>query len=221
MAEIDIACPNCGNQRSVSDDLAGKKIKCMKCQTVFTVKGPPPKPAAKPAAKPAPAPAKPAVRVAKPIKPKDEEDENPNPYTMVEENLAARCPFCAMLLDPPDALICLHCGYHMEKRRRVESKQTYERTAGDYFIWHLPTIGCFIAVLVLIGIDVYCLMHMSGWVHDWDIEELVPAGCFSTWIVVISMLFIFLAGRLVFRRLVYRFAPPEKEVKGGLDEAAD
>src|SRR5579871_4394652 len=107
MAEIVITCPACGDKRTVSDDLAGKKIKCHKCQAIYPVKAPP-KPAPAPAVKqPAKAvPAKPAARAAKPVKAKEEEEDS-NPYTMREENLSIRCPFCAQLLDPPDAKICL------------------------------------------------------------------------------------------------------------------
>src|SRR5690348_8392198 len=115
MAEIDITCPECGNRRGVPDDLVGKKIKCKKCQSVFTVKAP--VKATKPAAPPKPV--APAQTEAPPnvfaIK-KEEEKEDRNPYVMREENLAARCPFCAMLMDPPDSKICLHCGYDMQKR---------------------------------------------------------------------------------------------------------
>ena len=98
MPEIDITCPECGNRRGVPDDLVGKKIKCKKCQSVFTVKAPAAKPAkpAKPAG-PNKTAAPPNVTVI-PIK-KEEEKEDRNPYVMREENLAARCPFCALLLD--------------------------------------------------------------------------------------------------------------------------
>jgi hypothetical protein len=220
MAEIEIACPSCGDKRRVSDDLAGKKIKCKKCQGVFTVKAPPPaapagspKPAAKPGAQPAPA--KPAARAVRPVKAKEEEEENADPYTMREENLSVGCPFCAQLMEPPDAKICLHCGYDMQKRRRVESKQVYEQTGADYFIYHLSTIGCFVGIVVLVGLNVFCLLNMRGWVGGTDIAEVMGPDCFSTWLVIFSCFPIFFAARFIFRRLAYRFTPPEKEVKKG------
>src|SRR5262245_35301771 len=98
MAEIQITCPECGNQRGVPDDLVGKKIKCKKCQSVFTVKAA----AAKPAAPKKPTAVKAESSVIPIKKEKEEEKEDRNPYVMKEENLAARCPFCAMLMDPPD-----------------------------------------------------------------------------------------------------------------------
>ena len=45
-----------------------------------------------------------------------EEDDAQNPYGVTETNLDPRCPHCAYELDPPDARICLHCGYDMIKR---------------------------------------------------------------------------------------------------------
>jgi ribosomal protein L37AE/L43A len=212
MAEIEIVCPDCGDKRRVSDDLAGKKIKCRKCQAVFAVKGPAPKapaPAAKPAA------AKPAARAPKPIKPKDEEEDDSNPYTMSEVNLAARCPFCADLLDPPDAKICLNCGYDMLRRRRVESKQVYDQTAADYLIWHLSTILTFVGIVILIGVNVFCLINMRGWVKDAFFEEVMGPDCWSTWLVIMSMFPIFFGTRFIIRKLVWRFHPPEKQVKKG------
>src|SRR5262245_54188719 len=123
MADIEITCPECGNKRAVPGDLVGKKIKCKKCQSVFTVKAPaPPQPAAKAAAKPVAKNPSEKVTGANPavFGVKKEEEEDATPYTMRQEDLAARCPHCALPLDPPDTKICLHCGYHMQHRRRVE-----------------------------------------------------------------------------------------------------
>jgi hypothetical protein len=203
MAEIEITCPECGNKRAVPDDLLGKKIKCKKCQGVFTVKA---------AAAPKPGAKKP-VEKARP----DDDEGGADPYVMREENLAARCPHCALPLDPPDAAVCLHCGYHMQKRQRVISKQVYETTAVDYMLWHLPTLACFVAIGVLIGLDVFCVMNMSGWLKDSTVEGTIPPGCFSTWIVILTLFLIWLCGRFIFRRLVWKFTPPEKEKKAEVE----
>jgi len=213
MADFETVCPACGDKRSVSDDLAGKKIKCRKCQSVFTVKAPQakaPAPAAKPPAKPAPA--TPAARAPKPIKPKEEEDDA-SPYQMHDVNLSIRCPFCAQLLDPPDSKICLHCGYDMLKRKRVESKQVYHQTAGDYFMYHISTMATFVGIVALIGVNVFCLFKMREWVKDAFFEEVMGPDCWSTWLVIFSLFPIFFGTRFIIRRLVWRFQPPEKEVK--------
>src|SRR5512143_2862260 len=107
MATFDLSCPECGNTSKVPDDLVGKKIKCKKCQKIIVVQAP-----KSGAAKPT------AIKAASPAgknKGKDEDDDK-NPYIMQEVNLAARCPHCALPMDPPDAKVCIHCGYHMQKR---------------------------------------------------------------------------------------------------------
>jgi len=71
-------------------------------------------PAGKPAAKPTAA--KPGAKTAAPVL--TEEQDAKIAYGVTETSLAPRCPHCAYELDPPDAKICLHCGYHMTKRRR-------------------------------------------------------------------------------------------------------
>jgi len=218
MAEIEITCPECANKRSVPDDLAGKKIKCRKCQSIFTVKAPLPKAkpiAAKPiAAKPAGVQTKAAAQIEQKKIDDAEVIDGKNPYIMREENLAARCPFCAELMDPPDSKICLHCGYDMVKRKRRESKVTFERTFGDYVLHHLPTFGCFVAINILVAFDVIGVMLMEEWIGD----AVLPAGCFQLWLIIFSLFPIWKSGRFIFRRLVWNFHPQEKEKKKREDE---
>lgn len=206
MATFDLSCPECGNTSKVPDNLVGKKIRCKKCQKIIVVEAPKAgekKPAAKPTAIKAGTPAEKAKKT-------DDEDDDKNPYIMQEINLAARCPHCALPMDPPDAKVCVHCGYHMQKRQRIEQKVTYEITAVDYMLWHLPTVGCFIAIMILIGICVFCGVNMSDWI---DPEWPVKAGCFTTWIVIICLVPMWAAAKFIFKRLVWNFTPPEHEKK--------
>jgi len=231
MAEaINITCTQCGNASRVPAEAEGKKIRCKQCNAVFVVKSNP-KPAATPAAaKPpaakAPSPKAPAANApaAKPPvkavqakvvakKVEDEYEAAKNPYIMREENLAARCPFCAMSLDPPDSRICLHCGYDMQKRKRVESKKTYEITAGDYFMYHLPTILCFIGFCILITIDVLSLIFaediMEGsWFEEEQGKYLVKPGIIPLYVTLISLIGIVPCVKKIVTRLI-NFTPPE------------
>lgn len=196
MATYDFSCPQCGNTSKVNDGLVGKKIRCKKCQQIMVVQAEGKATAIK-SAKP-------------PAKKKDKDDDDRVSYTMREENLAARCPHCAQLMDPPDARICLHCGYDLQKRERKASKLTVEHAAPDYILWHLPTFGCFVADMTLITIVVLCVWNRSDW---FDFTDVIPAGCWATWIVVVCLFFMFLATRFIVRRLVWNFTPPEKEYK--------
>lgn len=204
MATFELSCPECGNTSKVPDNLAGKKIKCKKCQKIIVATAP-----AGPGGKSTATAIKSGTKAGSA---KKEEDDR-NPYVMREENLAARCPFCAQLMDPPDAKICLHCGYDMQKRHRKESRITEEITAADYLIWHLPTVGCFFGIMALIGICVFCGVQMGDWVSGSFADGLVKPGCFTTWIVIMCLIPIWAMSKLIFKRLVWNFTPPEKEVK--------
>lgn len=197
MADIQITCPECGNKRAVPEQLMGKKIKCKKCQSIFTVKAASAKSAA------------PGNRDVIPLK-KEEEDDR-SPYALREENLATRCPFCALPMDPPDAKICLNCGYDMLKRRRVDRKVVYERTFGDYLLWHLPTMGLILLMLVVIGVTVFLCVQVYPEQFD---DAVLPAGCFQVWTVIITLFIVYLSGRFVVKRLFRDFHPPEKEKRG-------
>jgi|DewCreStandDraft_4_1066084.scaffolds.fasta_scaffold239057_1 hypothetical protein len=193
MADIQISCPDCGNKRAVPEQLVGKKIKCKKCQAVFTVKAA--------SAKTASAGAREAI----PIKKEDEDDRSP--YALREENLATRCPFCALPIEPPDAKICLNCGYDMLKRRRVDQKVVYERTFGDYLLWHLPTIGLTVLILTIIGVTAYLCIE----VYPAQFEDaILPSGCFQVWTVIVALFVIYFSGKFVLKRLFKEFHPPEQ-----------
>jgi len=98
-------------------------------------------PAGKPAAKATAA--KPGAETGRSVL--TEEQDAKIAYGVTETSLAPRCPHCAYELDPPDAKICLHCGYHMTKRRREARITTLDHTGGDWFLHLMP------GVLALIG----------------------------------------------------------------------
>ncbi len=166
-------------------EAVGKKIKCKACQHVFAVPGDgPPKPAvakpatAKPATtKPASPPPPPPPVAAAPIPFKDDDDEDddtpgakPKAYgvTKDEDEDVARCPFCAVELDPPDTKICLNCGYDMTVRRRHRTVKTYSLTSGDYFMWWLPPAIWGTVLLLCGGCIGYSFFTLEGQVRSDD-----------------------------------------------------
>jgi len=184
-------CPNCRTGFQVPASVAGKKIRCKNCQTVFVAAAaPPPGPAAARPAKPAaPAgetfkladdapPAGQARVVKKAVPPQpapptedkvkrpydEDEDTGPAEYAVIKgADEVPRCPFCAKELDPPDTKICLNCGYDLLERRRHDSRKVYDLTAGDWIMHHLPAVACVVAIGILVAVDVICLMNMSDW----------------------------------------------------------
>jgi hypothetical protein len=193
-ASIEVTCPKCGNKSRAPATMQGKNARCKLCQVVFVVKGP-----------------------GGSIGDAEEEGIATNPYGVTHEDLAPRCPHCAYSMDPPDARICLHCGYDMQKRRRVESKKVYETTAGDVFAYHIPTVACLIGIAVLLTIDVLALIFrypiMQGsWFDNGDGTWVIKPGIIPLYIFLASLLGIVPCARFVIKRLI-RFVPPEVEKK--------
>ena len=215
MATIDIACPNCGNTSKGPDTVRGKKIRCKNCEHVFVV------PAAGTVA--SPKPPNPAEQRTLPPRVEEDDDEvAKNPYGVVQENLAPRCPHCALPMDPPDAKICIHCGYHMVKRQRKERKITYERTFGDYVLWHLPTLACFIGIGILIAFDALCVVlwypaMVEGSTIGDIFGEALSRSCCSVWTVIVSLYFIWKMGKFIIVKRLMHFTPPEQEKKVSQD----
>jgi predicted Zn finger-like uncharacterized protein len=234
---IQSRCPNCRTAFQVPAEVVGKRIRCKKCQTVFTVDAAGSAPArAKPIAKPArPASTGPKPATAKPVSatpppnatPKrpyeDDDDSGPPEYTVIpDDSDVARCPFCALELDPPDTLICLNCGYDLLERRRHDSKKVYQHTFGDYVVHHLPTAACLLIMGLMIALCVVCILYMGEWFEGSIFESdetdpntgkkkyYLPPGFCTVWIVVPSLFIIWKCGVFAFKRIVFQWRPPDK-----------
>lgn len=233
-APIDTTCPNCATVLRVPAELAGKKVKCKKCNTVIAIPA-----AAKPLPpellKPGPAKAKPVT--AKPAPPppaadaplklaKDEDDDDDaSPMGVIKESDAPRCPHCAKDMDPPDAMICLHCGYDLRERKRKESKAVVEQTFFDYFVHHIGAVLLlFLAIGLIVG-SVICWINMDDWMtsmfsgtfleNDKDpvtnkTSFIVKPWCFSLWILIIVLWIDYYCAKWIFRRFFINYRPPEK-----------
>jgi predicted Zn finger-like uncharacterized protein len=193
---IQARCPNCRAALQVPVTVAGKKIRCKNCQTVFTVSSGPaaPPPGKAAPVKPAPVKAKPVqptqpaadtFKLAEPPKPAEpekikrpfdeDEDTGPAEYIVGKDDLdIPRCPFCAKELDPPDTMVCLNCGFDLLARRRHDSRKVYELSTGDYVMHYLPGIGCVLAIGALIFLDIFCWMNMEDWFRGSILETDDP-----------------------------------------------
>jgi len=215
---IVITCPDCEKQTKVPDDLAGKKVRCKGCGGVVAV------------------PQKRSVdtrmatpEVKKKLRPSEEEDAS-KPYGVEEISVAPRCPHCAYEMDPPDAVICLHCGYNMTKRRRVESRKVYEYSSTDWMRWLGPGIACAVAFFGLIGFCLFFHFLLPGLIlSKWDglVEkglnrfELVEQASdesmlayffhpgIETWVIVFCIWLMWKSGKFAYKRLIVNYMPPE------------
>jgi DNA-directed RNA polymerase subunit RPC12/RpoP len=234
-ATISISCPECKKQLNLPETLKGKKIRCKDCGTVFPVT---PAPAA---AKPA-APFKAAAKMEEdedagsygfasedsaaskpadqpPPKPPpaakkgDDDDEGSNPYGVTETSIAARCPHCAKKMESEDAIVCLHCGYNTQTRKRADTKYVYEITPQDRTMWLLPGVLNVLAILFLIGLDIFFVFGLSQtWknIDEWTESKALSNGL-CLWFVVGSMFAMWKCGRFAFTRLILHPTPPEVE----------
>jgi hypothetical protein len=215
---IVLVCPECGKQVKAPDNVLGKKVRCKFCQAAFVASQPGGK--APPAGKPAKPPAgkgvkPPAGKPAKSGKPKlDDDDEDANPYGVTTLDLVPRCPECANEMESEDAVICLHCGYNTRTRIRAKTRKVEDTTVGDYILWLLPGAACVLAVLIIIGFDIWYLMKIDDYINaendSWYLAVWVSGGI-KTWVVIMSLGLIWLAGKYAFKRLVLHFHPPEVE----------
>lgn len=226
---LDVSCPSCGKGLKVPAALAGKKVKCKGCDTTFAVPAPKPAKAPAAAAKPAaPPPPPPAPEKKSPFADDDEDeyDEQGRLKGMgvVKESDAPRCPHCTKELDPPDAVVCIHCGFNNQTRIKSETKRVIAADSTDWISHLAPGIICLLIVIGLVVGDVVCLLNMDDWLKgsflEMDEKDIlgnkkmfVKPGAFTAMIIAISIVPIIPLTRFAFRRLVLNYKPEEKVKK--------
>src|SRR6185436_4284646 len=99
---IKVSC-QCGQTFAIKDEMAGKTLKCPKCQQPLKVPARSAAPAARPAQAAAPAPAAPTGSLAGLF------DE-----AGFKEHKGPRCPQCGQPLKTADAIMCTHCGLNLQ-----------------------------------------------------------------------------------------------------------
>ena len=118
------------------------------------------------------------------------------------------CPNCGTSLRIPDT--ALGKRSQTRTRNRHESKKTFEITAGDYFLWWLPALGCLLGIAALIGFDVYYLFYLE---KDVDPDSFLLWKGIKFWVVAISVAAMWPQARYAFKRLILNTHPPEQEKK--------
>jgi hypothetical protein len=206
---------------TVPDAVRGKKVRCKKCGGVVPV----PAGGVDTRVRTEQAQAKATAATSD-----ADTDDGKNPYGVTETSLAPRCPHCAYELDPPDARICLNCGYDMIRRQRRPSIKTFDRTGGDWFWWLLPGILCFITFFLIIGFALYYHYELPYQVlvakdadsllkdrlkaFEGDKDIAISAYMFhpgiEIWLVVMGLVLMWKCAKFAFKRLVLNYLPPEK-----------
>ena len=235
---VEVACPSCEKGLKVPETVFGKKIKCKHCSHAFVVEDP-----ARPAkAKKAAAPSKPGggakpkkeepkkeepKPAAAPYKFEDDDDDEgakPNPMGVITEEDVPRCPHCAQELDPPDAKVCLHCGFNNLTRTKAETKKVWAPDSNDYLNHLGPGVGALLICIALIAMDIVILLNMRDWLTDTFLEKeelgadgqkafLVRPGAFITLIWAATVMPIIGTATFAIRRLAIHNKPAEKVKK--------
>jgi DNA-directed RNA polymerase subunit M/transcription elongation factor TFIIS len=202
---ILIVCPECAKQMKAPENIVGKKIRCKSCQAAFVARKAtgkaPPKQAAKPV--------KPATKPSK----YEEDDDDPNPYGLIDVDLSKRCPDCANEMEE-EAVICLTCGYNTQTREKARTRKIYHLTAGEHFFWLLPGIACALAVFSLIGFNIWYLLKIDdivSWENDSFFLGMWTISGIKLWVVIMSLFLLWLAGKFAVKRLILHPKPPEVE----------
>jgi hypothetical protein len=153
----------------------------------------------------------------------DEEDSaKPSPLGVVYEGEEIpRCPHCAKELDPPDAVVCIHCGFNNVTRTKAESKQVWEPDTNDW-INHLgPGIAAAVGAILLIVLNIVCLVSMRDWLTDTFLQKeekdaqgeiafYVKPGAFITFILAATIIPIIKFTKFAIKRLAIDNKPTEK-----------
>jgi hypothetical protein len=236
-AVVELPCPSCEKSLKVPDTVFGKKIKCKHCGHAFVVEDPeeaaPKKSAAKPSkpggaavkAKPKEEP-KPQAPPKRPFD--DDEDDDgaaPKPISVVEEEYEVpRCPHCAKELDPPDAVVCVHCGFNNVTRVKADSKKVWAPDAADWMSHLAPGIFALLIAIGLIVLNVLCILNMRDWLTGSFLESdekdaagrvkfYIAPGAFIFGILGLTVLPFIALARFAIKRLAIDYRPTEQMKK--------
>jgi hypothetical protein len=213
---IEMKCPNCSKVLRIPPTVFGKKIKCKHCDHAFVVADPNARSAkgAAPPATPAPAPGKPPFL--------DDDDDGPAKIEMITtDDEIPRCPHCAKELDPPDAIVCIHCGFNNVTRAKAETRKVWAPGIEDWIRHLWPGITALGIVIGWIVFDIISLNRMREWLEGSFLEMdekdaagrkryFVPPGFFIAIIWTASLVISVPAARFAYRRLIRGFRPPER-----------
>lgn len=231
---VEMQCPECDEPLKIPPSVFGKKIKCKFCQHVFVVKDPNPAAKTKPAKpnKPGKAAGKPPAASAPPPSPPPpepkknlwDEGEADEDVSLIEEEDVARCPHCAKELEPPEALVCIHCGFNNLTRQKADTKTVWAPDAMDWFMHLLPGLLALAFAIAAIVLDIICTMKMRDWMTGGMLEKdekdasgrnqmYVAPGAFIFLIIFLSLGIIVPAMKFACKRLAIDYKPSEQVKK--------
>ena len=102
----------------------------------------------------------------------DDEGAKPTPLGTVDEGEEIpRCPFCAKELDPPDAKVCLHCGFNNVTRVKADSKKVWAPDSSDWMNHLGPGILAAVGAILLLVLNIVVYANMRDWMTDTFLQK--------------------------------------------------
>jgi DNA-directed RNA polymerase subunit RPC12/RpoP len=213
MAEtITIVCPSCGKKLKGPANIEGRKIRCKVCKHAFVAKEHSPEGSVYGTEKEqtleeirAPAQEESSDKKEAASAKTDKAPVVLYDFTDEKAESVPRCPQCAFEMESADAIVCLHCGYNLLSRQRLQMVKTYRITFWDWTFWLTPPIASAVFSLVCIGTIVFLWLIPRFFPDSWfDIFAL------RVWGSVILAGMAWSSGKYAFKKLVFNFRPPEK-----------
>jgi hypothetical protein len=126
-------------------------------------------------------------------------------YGMTIEKEKPRCPHCAWELEYESDVVCLHCGYNLMTRERLQQRILEPHTGGDYFLWWLPAVLCLLLALgTVFGVVAAWLWLDFGFGYPWDFA-------LNVYISVMGAGIVYFTGKFALKRMIFHPTPPERE----------
>jgi predicted Zn finger-like uncharacterized protein len=205
MATMITSCPNCKKQIKVPAEIAGKRIKCKACGTIFVATSTAVRPKSD-------QPKQPDI-----YKPADDDDDGDgNPYGVTDLDLAPRCPYCAHEFESEDQVICLNCGYNTVTRQLGKTRRIKDVTGGQWFLWLLPGILCVLLFMIcgleLVNVATDFLLHGEEKKAEMDPMARPCFNCCYLWMSIFCLWVMYLTAKFSIKRLILHPKPPEEEL---------
>jgi hypothetical protein len=140
----------------------------------------------------------------------DQKEDDPG-YVVTDIEQTSRCPYCAIDMEDPTSVVCLHCGYNTQTRQRMELKRTVEHTSGEKFMWLLPGIACAATTLFMLT----AILLFWTWFPKLEIDFKEEGTSFlygmgtRIWGSVFALFIAYFTTRFAIHRLMYDNVPPE------------
>lgn len=210
-ASIAIVCPHCRKTLQIPDSAQGKRIKCKWCAEIFVASA---GRSAKAETAKGKGPSGAAAKTTSPAKNKQDAQEDEEwgivkAYGVTKESDKPHCPYCAWELEEEGQVVCLHCGYNLQTRERLEPKVYEPLTFWNWFWWLLPGVICAFVCLNFLGAIGYCIYIL---IYPWEgYEGSSTFRMFVIYSAVACGFVAFFCGRFAVKRLILNPRPPERE----------